>query len=297
MELSLGPGSAFGIGTPDGLESYARAAAGAGFAGLSLAAHGLPSDLGEAAAILERHGLRCTDLLNLTVTRDEDATLAAARALRPAVDALGPDAVNTLVWTRVSEQSLDRLGRVADLLGVPLALEFSPGPVATLDAALDLAQALGPRRATVLADTFHFFRAGSTWAMLENAPVDRIGIVQFSDGLPSRSQDYMTETVNRRAWPGDGEFPLQQFVATLRDRGWDGVVSVEVLSERLRDLPVAEFARLAHRTAAAGRARPVARVGNAQGLGAAPREARLVDRIRLAARRSRSPGAADDVPR
>jgi sugar phosphate isomerase/epimerase len=251
VELALGPGSAFAIDTLDGLDTYAGAAAAAGFRAVSLVAACLPADVGAAATVLDRHGLRCTDLMTLTVTRDEDATLAAARALRPAVDALGPDAVLTLVWTRVSEESVDRLGRMADVLGVPLALEFSPGPVPTLDAALDLAQALGPRRATLLADTFHFFRGGSTWAMLETAPPDRIGIVQFTDALPSRSEDYLAETANRRAWPGDGEFPLERFATTLRNRGWDGVVSVEVLSERLRGLPVEEFARLAHRSTAA----------------------------------------------
>ena len=54
----------------------------------------------------------------------------------------------------------------------------------------------------------------------------------------------LDETVNRRTWPGDGEFDLARFTQTLRRRGWDGLVSVEVLSDQLRDLPVATFARL-----------------------------------------------------
>lgn len=52
----------------------------------------------------------------------------------------------------------------------------------------------------------------------------------------------MHETIDRRAWPGDGEFDLDWFTATLRQRGWRGVVAVEVLSAELRRLPVAEFA-------------------------------------------------------
>ncbi len=39
-----------------------------------------------------------------------------------------------------------------------------------------------------------------------------------------------------RTWPA-------WFTATLRQRGWRGVVAVEVLSAELRRLPVAEFAR------------------------------------------------------
>ena len=43
--------------------------------------------------------------------------------------------------------------------------------------------------------------------------------------------------------PGDGQFELERFVSTLRNRGWDGVVSVEVLNKDLRALPVDESRR------------------------------------------------------
>jgi hypothetical protein len=43
---------------------------------------------------------------------------------------------------------------------------------------------------------------------------------------------------------------LDRFAATLLDRGWQGVVSVEVLNQELRELPVPEFARRAYSAAA-----------------------------------------------
>jgi sugar phosphate isomerase/epimerase len=60
----------------------------------------------------------------------------------------------------------------------------------------------------------------------------------------------MDEALNRRAMPGDGVLELDRFASTLRQRGFDGVVSVQVLSNELRRLPLADFARRAHDAAA-----------------------------------------------
>jgi len=41
-----------------------------------------------------------------------------------------------------------------------------------------------------------------------------------------------------------------RFASSLLDRGWAGLVSVEVLSAELRQLPVSEFARWAYQSTA-----------------------------------------------
>jgi sugar phosphate isomerase/epimerase len=56
--------------------------------------------------------------------------------------------------------------------------------------------------------------------------------------------------MHRRALPGDGTLALDQFATTLLQRGWDGLVSVEVLSAELRTLPVDETLRRLHATTA-----------------------------------------------
>ena len=38
------------------------------------------------------------------------------------------------------------------------------------------------------------------------------------------------ESSHRRAVPGEGVLELDRFAETMRDRGYDGIVSVEVLS-------------------------------------------------------------------
>jgi sugar phosphate isomerase/epimerase len=248
--LTLAPGVHFEIRTVADFERYAAAAAAAGFDGVSLGSKQLAIEPVTTAAVLARHGLICTDLHAVTITRDDEASLQSARKLAPYVAETGATAVLGLIWTRVSEQSLDRLGRVAEILGVPVALEFSPGPVATVEEAVAVVEAVGTKTATLLADSYHFFRAGSDWSMLRRLPPDYLSVVQFDDARPAESTDYLLETTTRRAWPGEGELDLTSFANEVRAIGWDGPVSVEVLAADLGDLSVEEFALTAYRTSA-----------------------------------------------
>jgi sugar phosphate isomerase/epimerase len=127
---------------------------------------------------------------------------------------------------------------------VGLAVEFSPlTKVKTLaDARQMIAGAGGGARTGVIVDTWHFFRGDDRWPDLEAVPVDELAFVQFSDGLPA-GNDAGHDTLHRRALPGHGEFDLDRFAACLRAKGFRGPVSVEVLSEEMRALPVQEFAR------------------------------------------------------
>jgi sugar phosphate isomerase/epimerase len=249
--IGLAPGTGFAISSMADVDRYLGAVADAGFDAVSLSIDQLGGDPVAAARLLAKHGLRCTDVLSMRVSRDEEETMAAVRAARPAIEALGAGHLLAMFWTRLNEESLDRLGRCAEEAGVPIALEFGPGGAADTVASADgFVDALGLDHVSVLADTFHFSRGDSTFEMLEAVPLAHLPIVQFTDALPAVSDDYMAETTNRRAWPGDGELELDRFAATLLDRGWDGVVSVEVISAELRRLPVAEFARRAYETTA-----------------------------------------------
>ncbi|MEZ4282054.1 MAG: hypothetical protein R3F21_20825 [Myxococcota bacterium] len=58
------------------------------------------------------------------------------------------------------------------------------------------------------------------------------------------------ETVDRRVFPGEGLFDLERFSRTLRARGFDGLVSVEVLSKAWRGGDVDAFIERAYRTSA-----------------------------------------------
>jgi sugar phosphate isomerase/epimerase len=63
--------------------------------------------------------------------------------------------------------------------------------------------------------------------------------------------DMVDETINHRALPGEGDFPIREHVAALRDAGYPGPWGVEVLSAALRSLPIDEMFDRAYETSRA----------------------------------------------
>jgi sugar phosphate isomerase/epimerase len=254
VELALAPGTGLQIHTLEDLDGYLGAVAGAGFPSVSLSLDQLVGDPSAAAALLVTHGLRCPDVLAVQVSRDEPKVFERTEQLAHAAEVLGAEYVLSLFWSRVNEESIDRFGRCADVVakvGARLALEMPPiGELNSIGASLAIVEAVGIGRAALMIDTFHFIRGSSTWLELESFPLEALGYVQFDDALPPLTDDVMHETVNRRAMPGEGEFDLTRFTDTLTTRGWSGLVSVEVLSEELRLLPAADFARRAFESTA-----------------------------------------------
>jgi len=252
-DLSLSPGSGFEVRSLDDLDTYLGAVASAGFRSVSLGLDQLVGDPAAAARLLEVHGLRCPDVLALRVSRHEEEVRVQTEALAAAAEAVGAEFVLSLIWARLGEETIDRFGRCADRVlasGARLALEMPPiGELNSIGAAMRVVDAVGTKRAALMVDTFHFCRGTSTWDELEAVPLDSLGYVQFDDAL-APGDDVMDDTLNRRTMPGDGEFPLERFVSTLRSRGWSGLVSVEVLSADLRQLDIATFARQAYETTA-----------------------------------------------
>ena len=254
VELSLAPGAGLDIQTVEDLDNYLGAVADAGFPSVSLSLDQLAGDPERSAEMLATHGLRCHDVLALQVSRHEEQVLTRVTDLARAAELVGAEFVLALFWSRVSEESIDRFGRCADIVrsaGARLALEMPPiGELNSVAASLAIVEAVGIDRAALMIDTFHFMRGSSTWAQLESLRLEALGYVQFDDALAPLSDDVMHETVNRRTMPGYGTFDLDRFATTLTGRGWSGLVSVEVLSAELRLLDVPTFARQAFETTA-----------------------------------------------
>jgi sugar phosphate isomerase/epimerase len=96
-----------------------------------------------------------------------------------------------------------------------------------------------------MVDTLHLMRSGSTVAELAAAEPRWIGGAQFSDGpLTMPADQQLHEALSERMLPGDGEFPLREFVRALPQ----GVpIGLEVPMQSLKDKGVGplERARLA----------------------------------------------------
>jgi sugar phosphate isomerase/epimerase len=214
----------------------------------SIRAHlGAGGSLAEIADALSERQLACLDLAGLTIGADQARTKHEADELLEMARVLGARWVQVRVVDEVDDRIRSLFGWSADAFGasdVGLAVEFSPltKVKSSADARKLLASAGGGARTGVIIDTWHFFRGHDGWPDLETFPVDELAFVQFSDGLPAGS-DPGYDTLHRRALPGHGEFDLAGFSARLRANGFRGPVSVEVLSEDLRAVPVEQFAR------------------------------------------------------
>ena len=216
-----------------------------------------PDDLGPlddsasaVAAQLGAHGMRCYEIAALMVGDDEDDALRQAAVIARLAAVLQPDWVLTNVVTPVDDALVATLARCADVIGeagAGLAVEYLPWtPVAGARAALDVASRVGFDRVKVLLDVWHHFRGPDGWVDLDAVPLEAVAYLQFSDALAMTSDDLVAETLARRVFPGEGEFDLDGWCAHVRAKGFDGVVSVEVLNDDLRrDLDPAEFAKRA----------------------------------------------------
>jgi len=243
IEFALTPDSRWGLDPWD----FATVPREIGFAAVGL---GVAQADEQAAASLAVNGVRCHELLAFVLGRDEEANLRHAQGLAQAADAVGAEWVLTTFGAPITSDSGRAIARFAAMFseaGAKMAAEFSPlGKVTSIPAALAVVEAAGVDRAGVLIDSWHFFRGGGTWEDLTSVPLDRIAYVQFADAPEPVSDDAFDETMNRRVMPGDGSFDLERFSSTLLERGWQGLVSVEVLSRDLRRLSVPEFARMGY---------------------------------------------------
>lgn len=252
--------SAYFGGPPPDLERQIRAAAKAGFDAVgpdvfSLAAHrragGRTEDIAELIAGL---GLRCPEIAALMIGDDPAQTDAQLAEFEPVVAALRPDWILVNSDRAPSPATAGELRRAADRLGrhgARLAVEFlAISRVRSIADALELIDRADVRDAGVLVDTWHFFLGPDDWKTLAALPLERIAYVQFDDHPAIVGEDLREETIHRRVFPGEGLFDLDRFARSLRARGFDGVVSVEVLSKAWRGGDVEAFAERAFRTSA-----------------------------------------------
>jgi sugar phosphate isomerase/epimerase len=188
--------------------------------------------------LLSENGLGVLELLALTLSLDEDATLAEIDSVAQIVGTLHPEFVLTVV-NGPPEKAVDLVRRAADAVaehGAVIALEVMPiTPLQHVSQAVTLARVAGRDNVGVLLDTWHFFMGPSEWSELASLDADDIACVQVNDGRQPIAQDLSYETRHRRTMPGRGIFDLSRFGVNLRTVGFDGAVSVEVLDAERRD--------------------------------------------------------------
>lgn len=138
--------------------------------------------------------------------------------------------------------------------GLLITVEFLPwSGIPDVATALDLVQRADRPNATVMVDTWHFFRGSSDLGQLEAVPGSRIGSVQISDAPAAVPPDLIEETMNARLLPGEGDAPVGAILRSLERIGANAPIGVEVFSKELQSLSPLEAAQ---RCASAARQLP-----------------------------------------
>ncbi|MFN8624739.1 MAG: sugar phosphate isomerase/epimerase family protein [Candidatus Binatia bacterium] len=209
-------------------------------------------DLADLVALLKARGLACWELAAGLNVGSEAETLRMARHAADLAAILRPTWILTNVGVPVDASSLALFADACEILasaGTRAAIEYMPlTPANSIAEARKLVDHVGRDRAGILLDTWHHFRGPDTFAALDALPLEYVAYVQFDDALPVSGTDTMWETLERRAFPGEGEFDLEGYCARMRAKGFDGVVSVEILNGEWRQRDEFEFARRAYRT-------------------------------------------------
>jgi sugar phosphate isomerase/epimerase len=132
---------------------------------------------------------------------------------------LGTRAICTVSIDKDAARTHDQYARLAELAaqrGLLTTTEACAGVYRKLDLALEAARAVAHPSFSLLIDTMHFFRSGSTVADLAAIDPVLIGHVQLCDvPMPAEMDSYMEEALYERRCPGDGDLPLAEFLAQV----------------------------------------------------------------------------------
>jgi sugar phosphate isomerase/epimerase len=139
--------------------------------------------------------------------------------------------------------SLKQAAQWAAGFGVRLALEFRGGDVfcSCLETALMLVEHCREPNVGANLDVFHYYKGPSKPEDLERLTKQNLAFVQVCDvaGVP---RELMTDS--DRILPGEGDFRLEPIIARLREIGYDGYVSLELMNPTLWQASPAQVAEV-----------------------------------------------------
>jgi sugar phosphate isomerase/epimerase len=134
-----------------------------------------------------------------------------------------------------------------------IVYEFMPYDVVvnTLETALAVVEGANAPNGGLAFDTWHLGKLDIEPDDLRRVPPQWVSWVELSDGPFGIAEEWLDEVINRRKLPGEGDFPIRDYVRVFRELGYEGPWGVEVLSEELRTLPIDEIFDRAYATSAA----------------------------------------------
>jgi len=222
--------------------------------------------LAEVKQVLDDHGLEYLELEFLMDwfldpdderRRVSDATRELLFEAAAALDAhhvkVGNIPGTPFELPQLTERYAELCGEAAERHGARVVYEFMPFDVNVhdLDSALAVVEGADAPNGGLAIDTWHMSKLGIEPGDLRRVAPRHLGWVELSDGRYENMPDLVDETVNHRKLPGEGEFPIRDYVEVCREIGYEGPWGVEVLSEDLRNRPIDEIFDKAYATTSA----------------------------------------------
>jgi 4-hydroxyphenylpyruvate dioxygenase len=218
-----------------------------------------PTDI---SRILRDLDLRCAMLQPFRDYEGMPADLKA-RALErfrrkfQVMDELGTDMI--LLCSNCSPQSAGERQRMLDDLGAAAELAAAHGKRIAYEAlawgryvndhrdAWALVRDVNHPALGLCLDTFHSLARDIPVSSLGDIRPEKLFIVQVADA-PRIKSDLLEWSRHFRCMPGQGDFDLEAYCATLLKIGYDGLFSLEIFNDRFRASSAAEIARDGHRS-------------------------------------------------
>lgn len=247
-----------------GVREIAAAAVAGGYAGITI----WPDDVARARAeglslrdikmLLDDHGLVVTDVDPLLGWCEQAMPkagesmfeLAPEDAFFEIGEALEAESINvvqgfgsTLDLDPAAEK-LAAICRRAAEHDMRISFEFLPwSGVPDVTTCADLLSRTGCDNATIMFDSWHWFRGARDLDALRKIPGALIGSTQWNDAPEVPSTNLPAEAMEARLLPGEGDIPLVDLVRVLDEIGCEAPVGVEVIHLRNETMDPAEVGR------------------------------------------------------
>ena len=178
----------------------------------------------------------------------EAATALGARHIKVGAGMTGQS--GPLPFATLADAFSDLADEAADA-GIRLALEATPfSHLRTTHEAVEVINQADNPAAGLLIDIWHTYRGGLSHDDLYNVvPIERVYAVEIDDGLEQIVGTVFEDTINNRAYCGEGDFDTATFIQRTLEAGYQGPWGVEIISAQHRSKPLLEGLRYAHETA------------------------------------------------
>ena len=157
----------------------------------------------------------------------------------------GREDMNRQEVLALTADRLNRLGELAKAKHIRLALEIVGNrqfSLRRIDDALQVLQRLPENQVVLALDNICLHEGGNELGDLAPLTAGAIGLVHANDVRVTPNREY---ELADRVFPGEGELDLHPFFALLKEKGYEGPVSVELFNPKIWSLSAEEAAKRA----------------------------------------------------